>query len=153
MKKKAGPADVRPIACGETMRRMVGQIILKKVLANGIASLKPFQVGVGVKDAATYVALGCARVLPKLRTDSSYGLLQIDLVNAFNTVSREAVLRMVKAKVPTLFPWAQWSLSGPSTLYCRQHKLQGKTGVHQGSPLGPLLLCYPAIDTDGVVSR
>ena len=77
-----------------------------------------------------------ARLLPALKMKSGCGLLQLDLSNAFNTVSRQAILRQIQRTVPSLLPWARWS---QSLLFCRDQVLRSKSGVHQGSPLGPLM--------------
>ena len=138
LKKKSGPKDVRPIACGEVLRRVVEQVILRKHLAGVKDYLAPEQVGVGIKDAATQTAIGCAQLMPKLLQDQRTGLLQIDLKNAFNSVFRAAVLRQVEKQAPEMFQWAKWSLGSKNLLVCQEETLYGVRGVQQGSPLGPL---------------
>ena len=61
LKKTSGPKGVRSIACGEVLRRVVEQIILRKHLPTVKNHLAPEQVGVGIKDAATQTALAYAR--------------------------------------------------------------------------------------------
>ena len=138
LKKKSGPKDVRPIACGEVLRRVVEQVILRKQLPTVKPHLEPEQVGVGIKDAATQTAIACSQLLPKIAQDPRIGLLQIDLKNAFNSVLRAAVLRQVQQRAPAMFPWAKWSLGGQNLLVCQEETLHGVRGVQQGSPLGPL---------------
>ena len=77
--------------------------------------------------------------LPALKVKSGCGLLQLDLINAFNTVSRQAILRQIQRVVPFLLSWAQWSLRCQSLLLCHGQVLRSKGGVYQGSPLGPLM--------------
>ena len=112
LKKKSGPKDVRPIACGEVLRRLVEKVILRKHLPAVKTHLEPEQVGVGIRDAATQTAIACSQLLPKLVQQPKMGLLQIDLKNAFNSVLRAAVLRQVQQKAPHIFQWAKWSLGG-----------------------------------------
>ena len=100
LKKTSGPKDVRPIACGEVLRRVVEQVILRKHLHSVKPRLEPEQVGVGIKDAATQTAIACSQLLPKIAQEARLGLLQIDLKNAFNSVFRAAVLRQVQQQVP-----------------------------------------------------
>ena len=66
LKKKSGPKDVRPIACGEVLRRVVEQVILRKHLPAVKPHLEPEQVGVGIKDAATHTANACPSCCRKL---------------------------------------------------------------------------------------
>ena len=89
-----------------------------------------------MKDPATYIA-GCSRSLQKIRGDPS--LLQLDLKNSFNSVSQAGVLQLERKLIPSLLPWAQGLLGGRSLLPCRDERLYGKSGVHQGSPFSPLL--------------
>ena len=90
LKKKSDPDGVRPIACGESLRHAVEGVILQKVQAQAVEHVGSLQVGVGVKDATSHVALACSRLLPALKVRSAR-LLQLDLSNAFNTVSRQAI--------------------------------------------------------------
>ena len=138
LKKKSGPKDVRPIACGEVLRRLVEQVILRKHLSTAQKYLQPEQVGVGIKDAATQTAIACSHLIPKLLAEPQMGLLQIDLKNAFNSVHRTAILRQVQRQAPAMFQWAKWSLSTKNLLVCQDQNLYGVRGVQQGSPLGPL---------------
>ena len=138
LKKKSGPKDVRPIACGEVLRRVVEQAILRKHLSAVKPHLEPEQVGVGIKDAATQTAIACSQLLPRIAQEPRLGLLQIDLKNAFNSVFRSAVLRQVQQRAPAMYPWAKWSLCGKNLLVCQEEILHGVRGVQQGSPLGPL---------------
>ena len=83
---------VRPITCGEVLCRFVEVAILQKVLPEVADHLLPLQVGVNLRDAATHVAQACSQALPLVAGRHGFGLLQIDMANAFNTVSREAIL-------------------------------------------------------------
>ena len=98
--------EVRPIACGEVLCRFVEIAILKKVLPGVAEHLLPLKVGVNLRDAPTHVALDCAQALPLVGGHKGFGLLQIDMVNAFNTVSREAILAETMVIALALHPWA-----------------------------------------------
>ena len=101
--------------------------------------LEPVQLGVGVKDATAHIAIAMSRLLPKILASPSVGILQLDISNAFNTVSRACILCQVQLHASELYPWAVWSLSRRSLLFCQDEQLTNECGVHQGSPLGPLL--------------
>ena len=81
-------------------------MILQKVQAQAVEHFGLLHVDVGVKDAISHVVLACSRFLPALKVKSGCGLLQLDLINAFNTVSRQAILRQIQRVVPFLLSWA-----------------------------------------------
>jgi hypothetical protein len=88
---KKGPG-VRPIAIGETFRRLVSKVGAFHVRSAASQLLAPLQLGVGTP-------LGCEAILHPVNTvfaahggDSLLALLKIDLSNAFNVVSCDAIL-------------------------------------------------------------
>jgi len=90
--KKDG--GLRPIAVGDTIRRVVGKCLLSlEVVRAEMASLQPRQCGVGVRNAAEMVGMGLQRLV---QSHTSMGAndcvgLQVDVRNAFNSVSWDAV--------------------------------------------------------------
>ena len=66
-------------------------------------------------------------------------VVKIDFQNAFNTISREAVLGEAHEHFPALARWVTWCYQSPSNLQFGDAILQSSTGVQQGDPLGPLL--------------
>ena len=64
MKKDNG---VRPVAIGDTLRRLVGKVLLSSPLAREqVGTLRPGQVGVGVRNATEAVAMGMQALACKL---------------------------------------------------------------------------------------
>ncbi len=60
--KKDG--GVRPIAVGETLRRIVGKCLLRlEAVKEEVACLQPRQCGVGVQNAAEMVGMGLQRLV------------------------------------------------------------------------------------------
>ena len=104
LQKKDG--GVRPIAVGDTLRRVVGKFLLRSgaVLAE-MDCLRPRQCGVGVCNAAEMVGMGLQRFVQSRHNEGvdDYAVLQVDMRNAFNSVSRDAVLRGCLAKVPSAY--------------------------------------------------
>ena len=95
----------------------------------------------GLPGAVELVVQGTQRVVDHLTATDPEGdcaVLQVDLSNAFNSVSRSAVLAGVAHLFPHLLPWAILSLSVPSTLYSPMGHILSAEGVQPGSPLGPL---------------
>ena len=72
-----------------------------------MACLCPRQCGVGVRNAAEMVGMGLQRIVESRhsRGANDYVVLQVDMRNAFNSISRDAVLRGCLAKVPTAYNW------------------------------------------------
>ena len=58
---------VRPVAVGETLRRLAGKVLLSTGVAKGqVASLAPVQVGVGVPGAAEAVVIATQNLVNTL---------------------------------------------------------------------------------------
>ena len=140
LSKKDG--GVRPIAVGETLRRIVGKCLLRlEAVKEEVACLQPRQCGVGVQNAAEMVGMGLQRLVQAkhVESDTEYVVLQVDVSNAFNSISRDAVLRGCLAKVPTAYNWMRFCYNGPSPLYCQGRQFcASHVGVHQGDACGPL---------------
>ena len=66
-------------------------------------------------------------------------VVKVDFQNAFNTISRDVVLREARDKFPALARWATWCYQQPTSLQFGDILLQSSAGVQQGDPLGPLL--------------
>ena len=83
--------------------------------------------------------MGTQRIVDALGPSAPWVLLQVDVSNAFNTVSREAMLERATQKVPTTAPWLHWCYSVDAPLFCQGKLLcHSRAGVHQGDAMGPL---------------
>ena len=138
--KKDG--GVRPIAVGDTLRRVVGKCLLhSEAVVMEMACLRPRQCGVGVCNAAEMVGMGLQRLVQSRHQNGAddYVVLQVDMRNAFNSISRDAVLRGCKAKVPSAYNWLRFCYGGDSPLLCQGRLLcMSHVGVHQGDACEPL---------------
>ena len=106
-----------------------------------VASLQPRQCGVGVRNAAEMVGMGLQRYVQSRHASgaSDYVVLQVDMRNAFNSISRDAVLKGCQAKVPAAYNWLRFCYGGASPLICQGRTLCASyVGVHQGDACGPL---------------
>ena len=122
--------DVRPIAVGEFLCRIIARVIV----CSTSYSLLPFQLGCGTKGG----------VEPLIHFLESQGgnnaILSIDLKNAFNSISRKVIWQQVSARAPELERVFAWAYGSWSELYVSPGcLLYSRTGVRQGDPLGPLL--------------
>ena len=122
---------VRPIAVGNTLRRLVSKVAGSKIMGEMGMLLSPQQLGYGVKgggEAAVHAAKLYLRDLDHTK-------------NAFNSIRRDKMLKAVQELAPSLFHFVYSAYSSPSTLFWADKTLQSAEGVQQGDPLGPLLFC------------
>ena len=132
---KKSDGGVRPVAVGETLRRVVG----KALLASGrtkqqIETLQPLQVGVGLRNATEAVAMGVQGVVDSRASTGHWVILKVDMTNAFNTVSREAVLRETQARCPSLFNYLRFCYQLHAPLFCGGQPLSSQVGGAPGMP-------------------
>ena len=127
----------RPIAVGETLRRLAGKILLSKYGDEMSNHLAPLQVGVNVPGGLDSVVL---EVEKWVHSDSSSQLpiLQLDFRNAFNSIQRSWTLEQLKKCATPLQHYAHYFCCGPMTLYGMGYEILSRSGVQQGDPCGPL---------------
>ena len=138
LRKKDG--SVRPIAVGETLRRIVGKALLKTPeVAQAVRSLMPRQVRVGVPNATELIGMGIQRIVDSSDPKGDWVILQVDVQNAYNTLSRTAILEGCATKVSGAYNWMAFSYAQHVPLYCQGQLLcWSQKGVHQGDACGPL---------------
>jgi hypothetical protein len=68
--------------------------------------------------------------------------VQLDLWNAFNTLSRQRMLEAVAQRCPSLLPFASWSYVTPTPLWLQSSTatIASTRGMRQGDPCRPLFL-------------
>ena len=126
---------LRPIGIGEVLRRIVGRIVMM-VAAPSLASDLQRQ------SQLLLAQHGAAIAYRKVRMAAASGMwvLQLDLRNAFNEVSRAAVLECAPDE-PILIPLVDSLYGAPSTMRVPRtsSSFLVTRGVVQGCPLGSLL--------------
>jgi hypothetical protein len=139
IKKDGG---VRPVAVGMTLRRLVSKVLCAHhdTLAAG-ASLAPLQTAFAGRGVCEKTAIGLQAQVNAQPLTGDWVTLLIDLRNAFNSLSRNFIIRAVERRAPHLLPWVLACLQGRARLFCRslEEPLWSSEGVQQGDPLGPLL--------------
>ena len=141
IKKKQG--GLRPIAIGSAYRRLTGKLVATRLTNTLSHQLMPTQLGVGVP-------LGCEAAVHAVRKYTANNrrgelLVKIDLSNAFNSVSREAVFTQASRRCPSVLPLISQAYGQPTPLFIADSVIWSRRGVQQGDPLGPLLFAL-AID-------
>lgn len=101
LKKKDG--GIRPIAIGNTFRRLCAKLGCNAVSVRIANYLYPKQVGFSVRGGCE-AAVHAARKFIATISCPRKVLLKKDLKNAFNSLERDTILNSVKDKAPELFP-------------------------------------------------
>ena len=136
VKKDGG---LRPVAVGNTLRRLASKCISYAVSQRAAAYLRPLQFGVGVRG-------GCEAIVHATRAtleEESIPLegkwcLQVDLKNCFNQVDRGSMFREVREHLPEIAPFVEAAYGQSSHLNFGASSILSTTGTHQGCPLAPL---------------
>ena len=82
---------MRPIAVGETLRRIAAKCLVARFQPDAVGELTPLQLGVGVPGAAEAIVHHFSDWRRRVPADSDEALLRIDFSNAFNTLDRTKV--------------------------------------------------------------
>ena len=125
--KKTG--GVRPIAVGETIRRLVGKVLCHATRDDSNQYFWPLQVGVGVKLGSEAAVHTARQWVERNAGTADKVLLKVDFQNAFNSVDRFALLSETRAAFPGLACFLRFG----------KHTIPSTRGIQQGDPLGPLL--------------
>ena len=138
LQKKDG--GIRPIAIGNTLRRLVAKLACMSVREEIGEYFRPHQLGFGTQK-------GCETIIHTVRTfidqnsDSNKILVKIDFKNAFNCIERDSMLQVIKEKVPKLYPFLWQSYRNSSNLYFNSEVISSQRGAQQGDPTGPMIFC------------
>ena len=133
--------SVRPLACGDPLRRLVAKCFCVAGKDEISKSFAGRNFGVGCKGGVEVVAHSLRDSLSEHK-GSKLGLLKIDFRNAFNEVKRSHFVKSACEMFPAMSRWTEWCYGDPSMLlYDYEHIIESCAGVQQGDPLGPLYFC------------
>ncbi|GAV05564.1 hypothetical protein RvY_15670 [Ramazzottius varieornatus] len=102
LKKKDG--GIRPIAVGNTLRRLAGKIIGKRIGSEMEQRVRPEKVGRGTTGGAEAAVHAVRSFLEEGRTASQI-LLKLNFKNAFNTIRRDVLIQNVHDNMPMYLPF------------------------------------------------
>ena len=148
LRKKDG--GIRPIAVGNTLRRLVSKVASRPVIQALASQLAPIQLGVGVQGGCEAAAHAIRSVTQRVSSPRPTGdgriLVKLDMKNAFNSIRRDHLLDVCHTRIPSLYPLAHLAYSTPSLLLASNELIESASGVQQGDPLGPLLFALAVDD-------
>ena len=139
---------VRPIAIGNTLRRLTAKAAAFSLKAELQPKLYPYQLGVSIPGGAeAIVHSGRSFCNSKILSSDPVAFLKIDFENAFNSIRRDAFLRTIKKELGCLYPFLFQCYSEINFLIFNNHILDSAEGIQQGDPLGPLCfsLCLQSL--------
>ena len=137
LRKKDG--GIRPIAVGETFRRLAAKCALAQVRESMVSHLSPLQVGFGVPGGAEAAVHAARSILQHGGQDDV--MLKVDFANAFNSIHRSHVYAVVRRLCPQLANFVCQCYSSASFLAFGDDTISSEEGLQQGDPLAPLLFC------------
>ena len=133
--KKDG--GVRPIAVGNTFRRLATKVGAKPLSSGLGRTLRPVQLGFSTRCGCEAAAHAARRYLGE--ASHRRVIFKVDMANAFNCLRRDVFLAAARRRVPGLFRLLWQAYSGPRTLFYGDTSLVSATGIQQGDPFGPAL--------------
>ena len=145
--KKGG--GVRPIAVGSSLRRLVAKAACRSLKDVVVAKLAPTQLGFGVPLGAEAAAHAARSFLHNCGPGQA--LVKIDFTNAFNTLRRVEMLKVVQHELPELYPFIHSCYFSQSFLRFGPYTILSDEGPQQGDPLGPLLFCSTAMSVVKII--
>jgi hypothetical protein len=138
------PSGLRPVAVGETLRRLVARCLCAKVRSRAAEKLAPYQFGFGVAgggEALVHCVRQWVERASSTQDDTARVALCLDFENAFNLIERDTFLSVCRREFPELVGFAEFCYAEETELLFAGCPVSSCTGVQQGDPLGPLLFC------------
>lgn len=129
---------VRPIAIGEAWPRLLGRIVAARYTPRVRQFLSPMQLGIGVSGGVEIAAHLVQTASLAVKQDPDVVIQSVDFANAFNTIDRTCILRMLDQHFPDLSRFFRWSYGHRTPLIMGDEvACFASSGVRQGDPLGP----------------
>ena len=135
LQKKVG--GIRPIAIGNTLRRLAAKCANKHIIERRSNELSPFQVGVGVAGGAEAAVHAIRRLTDDLSDDNV--LVKLDFVNAFNTVRTDTILDTVADKAPEIYVCVSISLLRVKESFRTLHLVSRRLSARRSSECARIL--------------
>ena len=119
LEKKSG--GVRPIVIGYTWRRLAAKCAISYAIPELADLFSPIQLGVGVPGGCEAAVLAARRYAEHMPDD--HVIVNLDFSNAFNSLHRDAMLKAVADRVPSIYKSCHLSYSQRSILKFNNHRI------------------------------
>jgi hypothetical protein len=149
----------RPIAIGDLFYRLASRYVAMLITKEAQRAVSPHQYGAGQPDGCTQVVQSVQHLLADSTSGRPMACLSVDMVNAFNSVDRAAMLRAVYSNADLCQCWraVDFAYGLPSLLLMQCDEsvpdseafIESQMGVRQGDPLTAMLFClvmHPVYD-------
>lgn len=130
------PRGIRPIAIGETLRRLAAKALVLQFQESACNQLLPIQLGVSIPQATEIIAHAVQAWYQHPKPDEA--LLLIDFENAYNSLDRQAMVNAVCADAPEFARYAAFCYGSPVPLVGDGFRIRSEEGTQQGDVCGPL---------------
>ena len=121
--------DIRPIAVGEVIRRLVAKCIAKEAAIEVVELFVSKRLGVAVKGGAKSIVHATKISFERMKRVKREGILQIHFRNAFNSVKRSHLLGSTKVMMPSIISFASFRYSKHSNLFFNSSPFDSQPGV------------------------
>eukprot|EP00731_Ephydatia_muelleri_P021341 Em0013g1068a len=101
----------------------------------------PSQFGVACKAGAEKIVHSLRRCIEENWLSGDFVVFKVDMSNAFNMVSRQAVMDQCATYFPELLPWVSWCYGSHTSLWHPMGQISSQSGVQQGAPIGYFVHC------------
>ena len=128
---------MRPIAIGNTLRRIASKCAGSKALSERQNFIGKVQVGCGTKLGAEIAAHSFRNLIERDDNPKCTVLLKLDFKNAFNSLNRETMLNHVYSNRPELYNYTHCAYGKPSYLFYGSSVIRSEDGTQQGDPEAP----------------
>ena len=134
---------------GEALRRLTGKCICT-ILRNKFSSFfEPSQFRFACKAGAEKIVHSLRMCIEDNWLNGDFVVYKVDMLNAFNMVSRQAVLDECATFFPELLTWVSWCYGSHSSLWHPMGQVSSQSGVQQGDPLGRMLFAWSSYQHRG----
>ena len=93
-------------------------------------------------NASQMVGMSLQQYVHASPLDGNLIVLKVDVSNAFNSVTREALLYGAQKHFPAAFDWLRFCCTQHCPLYHQGQTLMSKRRVHRGDPMGPVAFAF-----------